>query len=173
MYNLNMTKTQQRIDKLFHMMWKKYNRKSIRPPIELVNKIRVLQGKQPTEYETFDGIKLPWDDTITPTEYVETYSKSDTPVICDYGCEGLTKMKWDGVDKLTENTSMMDILTNKILINPQPNYDMVRSNRGYDIQYNDQTKRFTYPEAKEGSTTIKIWEHGVLVDTGKPYPPLL
>ena len=169
-----MTKTQQRIDKLFHMMWKKYNRKNKRPPIELVNKIRVLQGNQPTEYETFEGLKLPWDDTITPTEYIETYATFDKPSVGEeLGCIGLKMMKWDGVAKITKETCMMDILTNKIDIVPQPNYELVKSNRGYIVKYNDQTKIFTYPEAKEGSTTMKGWQHGILVDTGKSYPPLL
>ena len=40
---------QKKIDKLFMYMWKKYNVKGNRPPIELVRKLSILQGKSKEE----------------------------------------------------------------------------------------------------------------------------
>jgi hypothetical protein len=60
---------QEQITKLTSLMWKKYNLKCVRPPLAMIRKLAILQGKtkeeaSKMEYFKFkEGTKMPWNCT--------------------------------------------------------------------------------------------------------------
>ena len=162
---LNMkVRNQEQITKLTSLMWKKYNRKGIRPPLAMIRKLAMLQGKTKEEasqmkYREFkNGTKMPWDcnndeyaefweaDTeeewIPPRDSAMSITKPPQGYGWVKGSDGKYphchfKPNLLGItnssSKLTLETSIEDILSNKIPLMELSPYSWRKSNRGFVV----------------------------------------
>ena len=127
-----MITNEEKIKKLQQKIWTKYNRKGQRPPIELVRKLSFLQGKpkkevMKMEYPSFEGKKLPWDDEATEEDRKYWQLPYDAKTI-----ERPNYLdRWEGIKRINEETSLGEVMANKVFINPDPNFTVRPSNRGY------------------------------------------
>ena len=160
-------RNQDQITKLTNLMWKKYNSKGVRPPIAMIRKLAILQGKTKEEatkmkyFEFKKGTKMPWD--CNDDEYTEFWgpereedwvpprdkhmSITSPPLSYSWVRDddgkypqcyfppnllGITRSS----SKLNLETSIKDILTNKVpLIETSP-YTFRSSNRGFSVLKN-------------------------------------
>ena len=80
------------------------------------------------EYEDFTGIKLPWD--CNEEEYREFWTPN-VPV----DINAMIPENWLGVtsqlNRVTDLTTLKEVLEYKAFINPIPSFEIKRSNRGY------------------------------------------
>ena len=168
-------KKQAKIKKIIDRMWSKYNSKGERPPIELIRQLAFLQGKpkkevEKMEYPTFDDVKPPYSKEATEEDFKFWERKpQEDDVNCWFPYDGTDR--WRGIDRINEETPIMDILTNKSKINPLPLFNVRPSARGYlwdERELPDPNRVF--PPIDPNSKTIKTWIDGHLVDTGKSYP---
>ena len=133
-------KNKEKIKKLEEKLWTKYNSKGEKPPIDLIRRWSFLQGKSKEEvmkmdYHTLEKRKLPWDDEATDED--RAYWQLPKP---KDGHEHL-KMKdhvdrWKGVNRINQETTLEEVLTNKVFINPDPCFTIRRSNIGYIWDFN-------------------------------------
>ena len=125
---------QNTIDKLFSMMWKKYNLKGERPPLIVVKKIAKLQGKSQgcintMKYEDFTGIIPPWK--CSDDEYDEWWNKYKTPMDKTQMFSEDWLADTNHPKKMNAETTLEELSTGKALFNPTPLYEIRPSNRGY------------------------------------------
>ena len=123
-------KKDDKLNKLYQNIWKKYSSKGIRPPIDVAKKVAKLQGKSKEfidtmEYEKFEGIIPPWkcDDV---DDYFELWGdKTPIEIPKSLPVDPAHPLKMDA------ETTLEEIMTNKALVNPTPLYRYQPSNRGY------------------------------------------